>query len=446
MQYDYNLFIIGAGPGGLAAAKRAAKYGAKVAIAEQHYVGGVCVNQGCISKKLMVYASDFARLLESAGGWGWQVEHQRFNWQYFRTARDQEIARLRQRHQETLVQAGVELLPEKAVLLDPHTLQVNDRRITAEKILLAVGGQPVKPTLPGSEHAVTSREMFGLEELPQSIAIIGSGYIGVEFASILRAFGVEVTLLEQSDNILHGFDHDLQQAVRSGLIQQGIHSFCNTTVKEIVPGSAGLQLTLVGDHSDTLAVDTVLCAIGRTPNLAGLGLEQAGVQVQNGAIAVDAYSRTSQANIFAIGDCTDRLPLTPVARAEGHAFAETEFGSHPCYIDYTYVPSAVFCRPEAATIGMTEATARDKYGDHTIQCHCTEFEPLFSRLDHYPGKAMLKLVTNRMTSQVLGVHVVSQDAAEMIQGIAIAIKRGITKPDFEEMIGIHPTLAEEFFH
>ncbi|MBL1178059.1 glutathione-disulfide reductase [Pantanalinema sp. GBBB05] len=446
MQYDYNLFIIGAGPGGLAAAKRAAKYGARVAIAEQHHIGGVCVNQGCISKKSMVYASDFARLLASAGNWGWQVKHQTFDWQYFKAVRDQEVARLRERHQAALIEAGVELIPEKAILIDPHTIHVSDRQITAEKILLAVGGQPMQPQLPGVEYAVTSREMFGLEKLPQRIAIIGSGYIGVEFASILRAFEVEVTLLEQADTILHGFDQEVQQAVRSGLLQQGIHSFCNTTVKEIAPGAAGLQLTLDGDQTQPLTVDTVLCAIGRTPNLAGLGLEQAGVQIQDGAVTVDAYSRTSQANIFAIGDCTNRLPLTPVARAEGHAFAETEFGNHPCHIDYTYVPSAVFCRPEAAAIGMTEADARDKYGDHAIQCHRTEFEPLFSRLDRYPGKAMLKLVLHRSTSKVLGVHVVSQDAAEMIQGIAIAIKRGITKPDFDEMIGIHPTLAEEFFH
>lgn len=446
MQYDYNLFVIGAGPGGLAAAKRAAKYCAKVAIAEQNHVGGVCVNQGCIGKKLMVYASDFARVLDSAGGWGWQISQSQFNWQHFKTVRDQEIARLRELHQKALVQTGVEVLLEQAVLVDPHTIQLTDRRITADKILLAVGGHPVKPDLPGIEHTVTSKEMFGLEQLPQRLAIIGSGYIGVEFASILRAFGVEVTLLEQSDSILRGFDHDLQQAVRSGLLQQGIQSFCNTTVETIEPISAGLQVTLAGEQAQTITVDTVLCAIGRAPNLTGLGLEQVGVDIQDGAIAVDAYSRTSQANIFAIGDCTDRLPLTPVARAEGHAFAETEFGNHPCYIDYTYVPSAVFCRPEAAAIGLTEAAARDKYGNQTIQCHPIEFEPLFSRLDRYPGKAMLKLVVHRTSSQVLGVHVVSQDAAEMIQGIAIAIKRGITKPDFEEMIGIHPTLAEEFFH
>ncbi|HEY9618050.1 MAG TPA: glutathione-disulfide reductase [Microcoleaceae cyanobacterium] len=446
MQYDYNLFVIGAGPGGLAAAKRAAKYGAKVAIAEQDHIGGVCVNQGCISKKLMVYAADFARLLASADGWGWQIDHQQFNWQRFKTARDQEIAHLRQRHQEALVQVGVELIPAKAVLIDPHTIQVHDRRITADKVLLAVGGQPVKPKIPGVEHTVTSRGMFALEQLPQRIAIIGSGYIGVEFASILKAFGVEVTLLEQSGNILQGFDQDLQQAVRTGLLQQGIQSFCHTTVSAIATTPNGLELTLEGDQAQPLTVDTVLCAIGRTPNLAGFGLEQAGIQIHDGAITVDAYSRTSQTNIFAIGDCTDRLPLTPVARAEGHAFAETEFGNHPCYIDYTYVPSAVFCRPEAATIGLTEAMARDKYGDHNIQCHRTEFEPLFSRLDRYPGTAMLKLVIHRGSSQVLGVHIVSQDAAEMIQGIAIAIKRGITKPDFDEMIGIHPTLAEEFFH
>ncbi|MGI0487806.1 glutathione-disulfide reductase [Pantanalinema rosaneae CENA516] len=446
MRYDYNLFVIGAGPGGLAAAKRAAKYGAKVAIAEQNYIGGVCVNQGCIGKKFMVYASDFARVLEVAGNWGWQTEHQAFNWQHFKAVRDQEIARLRHIHQTALEQAGVEIIPVQARLIDSHTIAVDDRRITAEKVLLAVGGHPVKPEIPGIEHAITSREMFALEALPQSIAIVGSGYIGVEFASILRAFGTEVTLLDRSDNILQGFDHDLQVAVRSGLLQQGIQSFCHTTVKAIQPDSEGLQLTLVGDQTQSLTVDTVLCAIGRTPNLSGLGLEAAGVKPQDGAIAVDAYSRTSQANIFAIGDCTDRLPLTPVARAEGHAFAETEFGNQPCHIDYTYVPSAVFCRPEAATVGMTEVAARHKHGDQAIQCHRIEFEPLFSRLDHYPGKAMLKLVVHRTSSQILGVHVVSQDAAEMIQGIAIAIKRGITKPDFDEMIGIHPTLAEEFFH
>jgi glutathione reductase (NADPH) len=445
MSFDFDLLVIGGGSAGLAAAKRAAKYNVRVAIVEQSQLGGTCVNQGCISKKLMVYAADFATMPNKARDYGWSIEAGKFDWQRFVAVRDQEIRRLRQVQADSLTHAGIETIRGQAAFFDAHTVEVGDRKLTADKILIAVGGEPVLPDLPGIEHVITSNEIFNLNQLPQRIAIVGSGYIGVEFASILRSFGTEVTLMDQEDRLLKGFDHDLQTAVQNGLNRRGIKSLFKTTVKKIEQQSQSLQLTLVGDCPGALTVDTVLFAIGRTPSLGSLNLDQAEVKVEGKAIAVNEYSQTSQANIFAIGDCTNRLPLTPVARAEGQAFAETEFGSHTYHLDYEYVPTAVFSRPEAAAIGMTEAKAREAYGDEAVRCYQTEFQPLFDSLRHHAEKSMLKLVVRQPSNQVLGAHLVTAHAAEIIQGIAIAVKYGITKQDFDNMIGIHPTSAEEFF-
>lgn len=445
MAYDYNLLVIGAGSAGLAAAKRATKYGAKVTIVEQEHLGGVCVNRGCIPKKLMVYAADVAHCIEAAHHYGWSIEQAQFDWHRFITARNQEIERLRQVQQHALDQARVDLVRGHASFVDAHTIQVDDRQLTADYVLIAVGGKPNKPPIPGIEYTLTSREMFHLQELPARIAIIGGGYIGVEFASTLRSFGAEVFLMNQEECILINFDHDLRNAVREGLQNRGIHSFCSTTAKEIQPNSNGLQLTLTGEHSESLTVDMVLCATGRTPNLEALNLDKAGVAVQQKAIAVDDYNRTSQTHIFAIGDCTNRLPLTPVVRAEGQAFADTVFGEQPCKIDYETVPSAVFSRPEAASVGMTESQACEKYGDDRIECNRIEFQPLFDRLSPSSQPTLMKQVIQRASGQVIGVHIVAKHAAEIIQGIALAMKQGITKQDLHHMIGVHPTLAEEFF-
>jgi len=445
MSYNFNLLVIGAGSAGLSAAKQAAKLGAKVAIVEQQYVGGTCVNRGCISKKLMVYASDFADLFEDAEGYGWTVNKVIFHWQKFVAVRDREIERLRSIQLESLDQLNIHLIRGQATFLNSNEVKVDDTLITAEKILIAVGGKPAKLDIPGIEHAITSKEIFNLAEVPKQLAVIGGGYIGVEFASIFRKLGTDVSLIDAEANILKGFDDDLRDAVRNGLAEAGIRFFFNTTVKEIQSESDKKYLTLTGDHYDTIAADTILYAVGRKPNLTELNIEGAGVELEKGAIAVDEFSRTNQPNIFAVGDCTNRLPLTPVAKAEGHAFACTEFGKQPTKIDYRYVPTAVFARPEAASIGLTEADARKQYGDEAVECNFSQFQPLFNSLSHSNHQALLKIVIKRDSGQILGVHVVAKNAAEMIQGIAIAVKHGFTQNELKDMIGIHPTTAEELF-
>jgi len=445
MNYDYDLFVIGAGSSGIAGAKQAAKYGVKVAITESQNLGGVCVNQGCISKKLMVYAADFAKLSSDAADYGWQIQTNGFDWQKFQKLRDHEVERLREVQQKALAQLGIEIIQAHVEFIDDHTLQVGDRKLTAGKILIAVGGKPVQPKLPGIEHSITSNEIFNLPKIPKRLAVIGSGYIGVEFASIFRYFGSEVTLMDRDDSILNGFDDDLRNHVRQGLINRGIHSFGNTTTASIEKVSNGIKLNLEGDHADPIEADVVLCAVGRVPNLDGLALEKAGVEIDRKAIAVDKYSRTSRPHIYAVGDCTNRLPLTPVARAEGCAFANTAFGNEPRAIDYDYVPSAVFARPEAASVGLSETKAKEKYGDGSIRCYCVEFRSLYSSVNRCAEKSFSKLVINQASKQVLGVHFVADNAAEIVQSIGAVIRKGITKPELEEIIGIHPTSAEEFF-
>ncbi len=444
MTYDYDLFVIGAGPGGLSAAKRAAKYGANVAIAEQAQTGGGCVNRGCVPKKLMVYAAAFARLDQAAIAYGWSACERHFDWQQFVSVRTREIERLQQVQTQALLDAGVEFIPQRATFIDAHTLNVGDRKLTADKILLAVGGKPIKPNIKGIEHALTSDAMFNLLDLPTHIAIIGGGYIGVEFASILRGLGCEVTLMNHETCILSGFDEDLAATVRTNLIDRGIQTLCSTTTTAIAPVTNGFRLTLEGDCSKTLTADAVLCATGRTPQLDGLNLERAGVEADQKAIAVDAYSRTSQPHIFAIGDCTNRMQLTPVAKAEGYAVAATIFGKQPQTVNYDYVPSAVCCYPEAASVGMSEATARETYGD-AIECYRTEFQPLFYSLTDRSQKSFVKLVVEAQSDRVLGVHMVGDHAGEIVQSLTPALQLGVTKQALDQTIGIHPSSGEEIF-
>ena len=333
MSYDYDLFVMGAGSGGLASSKRAASYGAKVAIAEHDLVGGTCVIRGCVPKKLMVYASQFSYLYQYAQGYGWGVgarsSRPKFNWNKLITAVDTEVKRLSQLHISFLEKAGVELISGYAKFIDAHTVEVGDRTITADKILIAVGGEAVKPNIPGIEHSITSREMFLLPEQPKRFAVWGGGYIGVEFANILKGLGSEVTQIIRRDLILHGFDEDIRSNIQAGMANHGINFLTQKVIEKIEKTKAGLQLFLSGDDTEPLTVDALLCATGRKPNLAGLMLENAGVEVNGkGAIQVTPDSRTSQPNIFAVGDCTDRMNLTPVAIAEGRAFADTEFGHH----------------------------------------------------------------------------------------------------------------------
>lgn len=444
MTYDYDLFVIGAGPGGLAAAKRSAHYGAKVAIAEQAQAGGGCVNRGCIPKKLMVYASAFAQLHQTAIAYGWSESESRFDWQQFVSVRDREIERLQQVQVQALQKAGITFMHERATFVEAHTLAVSDRKITADNILIAVGGKSIKPKIDGIEHALTSDAMFSLKSLPRQIAILGGGYIGVEFASILHGFGCKVTLINHDRCLLSGFDADLAAAVQCALSDRGIQVLCGTTIKAIKPVAEGFQVTLEGDASAPLIVDTVLCATGRAPQLDELALESAGVEVDKTAIAVDDYSRTNQPHIFAVGDCTNRLQLTPVARAEGIAFAETVFGKQPQVVDHDSVPSAVCSDPEAAAVGLSEAKAREKLGD-AIACYQSEFQPLFYSLTDRPQQSLIKLVVDRQTDRVLGVHMVGDHAAEIVQSLAVAVQMGVTKQALDRTIGIHPSSAEELF-
>ncbi len=442
MTYDYDLFVIGAGSGGLAASKRAASYGAKVAIAEGDLVGGTCVIRGCVPKKLMVYASSFAHLYKDAVGYGWSEVESSFDWTKLVETVDQEVHRLSQLHISYLEKAGVELISGFAKFVDAHTVEVGERQITAEKILIAVGGEAVKPEIPGIENAITSREIFLLKEYPKRMAVMGGGYIGTEFACIMNGLGTKVSQIIRRDYILRGFDQDIRADIQEGMMKHGIDIISETVVEKIEKTAEGLQLTLKGKEETTLTVDTILCAMGRKPNLTGLGLENAGVEVTKGAIAVSPNSRTSQQNIFAVGDCTNRINLTPVAIAEGRAFADTEFGNNPRAISHKNVPSAVFSQPEAATVGLTEEEARAQFGD-SVKCYKAKFRPMFYSLTGADEKTTVKLVVESHTDRVLGVHLVGKDSAEMIQGIAIAVNMGATKKDFDATIGIHPSSAEE---
>ncbi|BAZ41677.1 glutathione-disulfide reductase [Calothrix sp. NIES-4101] len=454
MTYDYDLFVIGAGSGGLAASKRAASYGAKVAIAENDLVGGTCVIRGCVPKKLMVYGSHFPALFREAAGYGWQVGAATLNWEHFITSIDNEVRRLSQLHISFLEKAGVELISGKGKLLDPHTVEVGDKKYTANKILIAVGGRPVKPQMPGFEHGITSNEIFHLKEQPKHIVIIGAGYIGTEFACIMRGLGSEVTQITRGDKILKGFDDDIRDNIEAGMNNHGINIIKHNIIQQVEKVPEGLKLTLSDETQQPLIADTFLIATGRAPNVDGLGLENAGVELVSGsiegpgytgmkAIAVNERSQTSQENIYAVGDVTDRINLTPVAIGEGRAFADSEFGNNQRLFSHETVATAIFSSPEAATVGLTEAEAREKYGD-AIKVFKTKFRPMYYVLPGVEEKTMMKLVVDSNTDRVLGAHMVGDNAAEIIQGIAIAVKMGATKKDFDATVGIHPSAAEEF--
>ena len=443
MTYDYDLFVIGAGSGGLASSKRAASYGAKVAIAENDLVGGTCVIRGCVPKKLMVYASTFSHLYEDAIGYGWSAVESSFDWEKLVTTVDTEVRRLSKLHISFLEKAGVELISGYAKFIDPHTVEVGDQKITAAKILIAVGGEAHRIEIPGIEHAITSREIFLLKEQPKRLAILGGGYIGVEFACIMNGLGSQVTQIIRRDRILHYFDEELRTNVQEGMVKHGINFVTGSSIAQIEKTPEGLKLTLSGESEETLTVDALLCATGRLPNLEKLGLENAGVETEKGAIVVTKDSRTSQPHIFAVGDCTNRINLTPIAIAEGRAFADTEFGNDPRAISYENVASAVFSQPEAATVGLTEEQARSKFPD-SIKCYTAKFRPMFHALTGADEKTFVKLVVETNTDRVLGVHMVGKDAGEIIQGMAIAVNMGATKKDFDVTIGIHPSTAEEF--
>ncbi len=447
MSYDFDLFVIGAGSGGIATARRAAQYGAKVGIVESDRLGGTCVNRGCVPKKLMVYASHFPEGFEESAGYGWTVGETSFNWTKMITAVNNEVDRLNGIYQRMLDNSNVEVFEGYGKFVDSHTIEIGDRKVTAEKILIAVGGKPVKPDdIPGVEHAITSREIFHVQEQPKRMVIIGGGYIGVEFACILNGLGTEVTLVIRGDKILRGFDEDLRTEIQDGMERHGIRILTNKPKISIVKQNTGLEVTIHdknGEEEIIVADAASLAATGRSPNLENLGLENTGVEVVNGAVAVDEYNKTAEDHIYAVGDCTDRINLTPVAINEGRAFADTHFGGKSRKMSYENIPTAVFSTPEGATVGLTEAEAREKYGD-AVKVYRSKFRPMYYTLPDKPEKTLMKLIVDTNTDKVVGAHMVGDGAAEIIQGVAIAVKMGATKADFDATVGIHPSSAEEF--
>ncbi|NEO69681.1 glutathione-disulfide reductase [Moorena sp. SIO3H5] len=444
MSYDFDLFVIGAGSGGIATARRAAEYGAKVGIAEFDRLGGTCVNRGCVPKKLMVYASHFPDQFEEAQGYGWSKVHSTLDWTTMITAVNQETERLNGIYQRMLDNSKVELFQGYAKFVDSHTIDIGRRKVTAQKILIAVGGHPVKPDIPGIENAITSDDIFHLKEQPKRIVILGGGYIGVEFACILNGLGSEVTVVIRRDQILRGFDAEIGSEIQQAMEKHGIRVLNNSKIIAIENTSAGLNVTVQGQSQTTIVADAVsLAATGRIPNIQNLGLENTGVAIENGAIAVDKYSLTTEDHIFAVGDCTNRMNLTPVAINEGRAFADTVFGGKSRIMSYENVPTAIFTTPEAATVGLSEAEAREKYGD-AVKVYRSRFRAMYYTLPGRDEKTLMKLVVDQNTDKVLGAHMVGDHAAEIIQGIAIALKTGATKANFDATVGIHPSSAEEF--
>jgi len=439
--FDYDLFVIGAGSGGVRASRVSAGLGARVAVAEERYLGGTCVNVGCIPKKLFVYAAHFAEDFEDAAGFGWSVGERRFDWARLRANKDREIERLNGVYARLLDAAGVTRIEGRARLVDAHTVAVGERRYTAEHVLIAVGGWPSLPRLPGIEHALSSNEMFHLEELPRRAIIVGGGYIAVEFAGILHGLGVEVVQLYRRELFLRGFDDDARAALAAEMRKKGIDlRFGAIPVR--LERSGAVRRAILEDGS-ALEADAILFATGRRPLTADLGLEAAGVALDpNGAVVVDAYSRSSVPNVWAIGDATDRLQLTPVALHEAMCLAQTLFGEKPLRPDHEDVASCVFSAPPLGCVGLTETEARARYGD--VKIFRTSFRPLKHTLSGRDEHTLMKLVVDRASDRVVGAHMVGPDAGEIIQGIAIALKLKATKAQFDATLGIHPTAAEEF--
>ena len=440
-KYDYDLFVVGAGSGGVRASRMSAAYGARVGVAEEKHLGGTCVNVGCIPKKLFVYASHYAEDFHDAAGYGWTVPTPHFDWPTLVANKDKEIARLNGIYRRLLEGAGVTIHEARAVLKDPHTLDVGGRTITAEHILIATGGWPVVPDIPGKELAITSNEAFYLERLPKRVIIVGGGYIAVEFAGIFHGLGVETIQLYRGNLFLRGFDGDVRSHLAQEMRKKGVDLRFNANIAKIERAGGGLKATLEGGA--TLDADVIMYATGRAPNSAGLGLDEVGVTRRwDGAIVIDEYFRTSVPSIYALGDVTHRLELTPVAIAEAMAFSKTLFKGEPTMMDYEGIPTAVFSIPPIGTVGYTEEAAREHCGP--IDIYRSTFRPLRHTLSGNQEQTMMKLVVQKSTDRVVGCHMVGPDAGEIVQGLAVALKCGATKAQFDATVGIHPTAAEEF--
>jgi glutathione reductase (NADPH) len=439
-EFDYDLFTIGAGSGGVAGSRRAATYGAKVAIAESVRVAGTCVLRGCVPKKLLVYGVHFAHELEDAAGYGWTIGAHSLDWAKLIAAKDKEIDRLHGIYIKMLKDAGVEIIDGWAEIFGPHEVRINDRTIRSRNILVATGGRPEKPAIPGIEHTITSNEALDLKSLPRRMVIVGGGYIAVEFAGIFAAAGVEVTEIIRADAILRGFDADIRSHLTAEMQKRGIKIKSGVRIARIDKVVEGYRLT--SDNGEAFDTDLVMYATGRVPNTGNMGLEKGGVQLnKRGAIAVDEWQRTTVPGIYAVGDCTDRINLTPVAIAEARAVAETLFNNNPVKMDHGTVPSAVFSQPPVGTVGLSEEAAR-QIGP--VDVYRATFRPMKFVLPDRDEKAMMKLVVDRETNKVVGAHMVGPDAPEIIQGLAIGVKAGLTKTQWDRTVAIHPTAAEEF--
>lgn len=439
--YDYDLIVVGGGSGGIRAARTAAELGARVALCEARDLGGTCVNLGCVPKKFFVYSARYADELEDARAYGWDVPSPRYDWGRLIRNKDAQIGRLRELYERRLREAGVTLLRGRATLADPHTVTLGGAHQRARFILIATGGWPLLPELPGRELCVSSNEIFGLPTLPERVAIVGGGYVAAEFAGIFHGLGSKTTLIHRGGLFLKGFDEEIRAFLAEEMRKKGIDLRFDTRVSRIERGESGLRV--IPDPGAPLGCDLVLCATGRAPQTRGLGLEAAGAALDaRGAIVVDGDYRSSVSSIYAIGDVTDRVRLTPVAIAEGMAVAHRLFGAGGHAVDYALVPSAVFSQPELASVGLTEVRARSRYPG--VAVYASRFTPLKNTLTGRNQRALVKLIVDRRSDRVLGAHMVGPEAAEVIQGIAIALASGATKATFDATLGIHPTLAEEF--
>jgi glutathione reductase (NADPH) len=442
-QFDFDLFVIGAGSGGVRAARIAAGNGARVGIAEEYRFGGTCVIRGCVPKKLLVYASRFGDDFHDARGFGWNVGDPEFDWPSLVAAKDQEITRLEGLYRGALQRAGVTIHEDRALLMGPNTVQLASSGMTvrAGKILIATGAKPnLDPHLPGIEHVITSNEAFDLEQLPRRIIIAGGGYIAVEFASIFNGLGSEVTLLYRAERILRGFDDDIRDGLTAAMTARGIRIITNDVFTGIAKTPSGLTGSL--KSGETIDADQIMFAIGRSPNTSGLGLADAGVQTGvAGEVMVDGRNRTNITSIYAVGDVTNRVTLTPVAIREGHAFAESVYGRKPWTVDYDTIPTAVFSTPEIGTVGMTEVEARS--GGHAVDIYKTVFRPMRVILGGRDERTLMKLIVDGATNIVLGVHILGPDAGEIVQMAAIALRLKATKADFDQTMALHPSAAEE---
>jgi len=439
--YDYDLFTIGAGSGGVRASRLASATGARVAVAEESYLGGTCVNVGCVPKKLFVYASHFREEFADAAGYGWQVDAPSFDWPTLVANKNKEIDRLGRIYERILSNAGVEILDGRATILDPHTVEVAGERYTTEKILVATGGRPWTPEIPGAEHSFTSNEAFFLKQLPKRLAIVGGGYIAIEFAGIFANLGVEVTLLYRGHLFLRGFDDDIREFLAQQLKGKSVDVRFNAPIERIDRTDEGLRAHI--GRGRTVEVDAVMMATGRRPATANLGLEDAGVKLdKGGAIVVDEHFRSSTPNIFAIGDVIDRVALTPVAINEGVAFVDTHFKNTPKTVNYDNIPTAVFSQPPLATVGLSEHTAHNRFG--AVDVYASTFTPMKNTLAGRSEKVLMKMIVHPETDKVLGIHMVGPDSPEIIQSLAVAIQCGATKAHFDATMALHPSAAEEF--